>query len=72
MAAAGQSNRDIAQALFVTVKAVEWHLGHAYRKLGVRSRKELKTAVRAHVTVPCSLGVGSDRLDWHARLGSAS
>ena len=42
MAAAGQSNRDIAQALFVTVKAVEWHLGHAYRKLGVRSRKELR------------------------------
>lgn len=42
MAAAGQSNRDIAQALFVTVKAVEWHLGHTYRKLGVRSRKELK------------------------------
>ena len=42
MAAAGQTNRDIAQALFVTVKAVEWHLGHAYRKLGVRSRKELK------------------------------
>ena len=45
MAAAGQSNRDIAQALFVTVKAVEWHLGHAYRKLGVRSRKELKALV---------------------------
>ena len=42
MAAAGQSNRDIAQALFVTVKAVEWHLSHAYRKLGVQSRKDLK------------------------------
>jgi DNA-binding CsgD family transcriptional regulator len=40
-AAAGSSNREIAQALFVTVKTVEMHLGHAYRKLGVSSRGEL-------------------------------
>jgi DNA-binding CsgD family transcriptional regulator len=40
-AAAGASNRDIAQALFVTVKTVEMHLGHAYRKLGIASRAEL-------------------------------
>ncbi|MFP5298929.1 MAG: helix-turn-helix transcriptional regulator, partial [Actinomycetota bacterium] len=33
-AARGYSNREIAEALFVTVKAVEWHLGNAYRKLG--------------------------------------
>jgi DNA-binding CsgD family transcriptional regulator len=31
MAAAGQSNRDVAQALFVTTKAVEYHLANAYR-----------------------------------------
>jgi DNA-binding NarL/FixJ family response regulator len=47
MAAAGRSNRDIAQSLFVTVKAVEWHLSHAYRKLGVGSRKELDEALAA-------------------------
>jgi DNA-binding NarL/FixJ family response regulator len=47
MAAAGRSNRDIAQSLFVTVKAVEWHLSHAYRKLGVGSRKELDEALTA-------------------------
>lgn len=41
MAAAGQTNREIAQALFVTPKAVEWHLTNAYRKLGVRSRRDL-------------------------------
>ena len=40
-AAAGASNREIAQALFVTVKTVEMHLGHAYRKLGIASRSEL-------------------------------
>jgi DNA-binding NarL/FixJ family response regulator len=40
-AAAGQSNRDIAQELFITEKTVETHLGHAYDKLGVRSRTKL-------------------------------
>ena len=38
---AGASNRDIAQALFITVKTVEMHLGHTYRKLGISSRNEL-------------------------------
>ncbi|MGQ0574022.1 MAG: ATP-binding protein [Pseudonocardia sp.] len=33
MAADGMSNRAIAQALFVTIKTVEVHLGNAYRKL---------------------------------------
>jgi Bacterial regulatory proteins, luxR family len=30
-----------AQALFVTVKTVEMHLGNAYRKLGINSRRQL-------------------------------
>ena len=41
----GLSNRQIAEALFVTRKAVEWHLGNAYRKLEVRSRHELPAAL---------------------------
>ncbi len=41
LAANGSSNRDIAQALFVTPKTVEVHLSNAYRKLGIRSRREL-------------------------------
>jgi DNA-binding CsgD family transcriptional regulator len=41
LAAEGQTNRDIAQALFVTPKTVEVHLTNAYRKLGIRSRREL-------------------------------
>ncbi|MDA0182829.1 LuxR C-terminal-related transcriptional regulator, partial [Solirubrobacter phytolaccae] len=45
MAAEGMTNRDIAQALFVTQKTVEMHLGSVYRKLGVRSRRELPTAL---------------------------
>jgi DNA-binding CsgD family transcriptional regulator len=46
LAVEGRSNRQIAEALFVTRKAVEWHLGNAYRKLGVRSRGELADALR--------------------------
>jgi DNA-binding CsgD family transcriptional regulator len=38
----GLSNREIAETLVVTVKTVEWHLKHAYRKLGVTSRDGLR------------------------------
>jgi DNA-binding CsgD family transcriptional regulator len=47
MAAAGMTNREIAEALFVTIKAVRWHLGNVYRKLDVDSRDELAAALRA-------------------------
>jgi len=38
MAAEGLSNREIAEALFITTKTVETHLRHAYAKLGVGNR----------------------------------
>jgi DNA-binding CsgD family transcriptional regulator/tetratricopeptide (TPR) repeat protein len=41
----GLSNREIAQALFVTTKTVETHLGAAYRKLGVARRTDLAAAL---------------------------
>lgn len=47
MAAEGQSNLEIAQALFLTRRTVETHLTHAYQKLGIASREELNTALRA-------------------------
>jgi DNA-binding CsgD family transcriptional regulator len=47
LAANGASNPEIAQALFVTVKTVEMHLGNAYRKLDVRSRRELAPLLAA-------------------------
>lgn len=46
-AAQGQTNKDIAQALYVTPKTIEVHLSNAYRKLGIRSRRELVTALDA-------------------------
>jgi DNA-binding CsgD family transcriptional regulator len=45
LAAEGSSNRDIAQTLFVTPKTVEVHLSNVYRKLGIRSRRELAGAL---------------------------
>ena len=46
MATDGLSNPEIAQALFVTKKTVEAHLGNAYRKLGINSRAQLPAAMR--------------------------
>ena len=45
LAAGGNTNRAIAQALFVTEKTVEGHLAHAFDKLGVRSRTRLRDAL---------------------------
>jgi DNA-binding CsgD family transcriptional regulator len=54
LASEGHTNRDIAQELFVTPKTVERHLGHAYRKLGLRSRHELGSVLAGNSRV----GVG--------------
>jgi DNA-binding CsgD family transcriptional regulator len=47
MAAQGMSNKELAQALFVTVKAVEVHLSSVYRKLQISSRAQLAQALTA-------------------------
>ncbi len=47
LAADGQTNRDIAQILYVTPKTVEVHLSNAYRKLNIASRRELPQALTA-------------------------
>jgi DNA-binding CsgD family transcriptional regulator len=45
MAAAGPTNREIAQALFVTQRTVEIHLTSIYRKLAISSRSQLAAAL---------------------------
>jgi DNA-binding CsgD family transcriptional regulator len=45
MAAEGRTTPEIAQALFVTTKTVETHLGHTYQKLDIHSRNHLATAL---------------------------
>src|SRR5581483_10574902 len=41
LVADGKSNRDVAGAMFVSRKTVEYHLTHIYRKLDVHSRAAL-------------------------------
>jgi DNA-binding CsgD family transcriptional regulator len=39
--AEGRTYREVADALFISPKTVQWNLSKIYRKLGVRSRAEL-------------------------------
>jgi DNA-binding CsgD family transcriptional regulator len=41
LAVEGRINREIAQALFVTLRTVETHVTHAHSKLGVQGREAL-------------------------------
>jgi DNA-binding CsgD family transcriptional regulator len=45
MAAEGHTNREIAEALFITTKTVETHLRHVFEKLAIGSRRELPEAL---------------------------
>jgi DNA-binding NarL/FixJ family response regulator len=47
LAARGLTNRQIAQALFVTMRTVSAHLGHAYAKLDIGDRAQLAAVLSA-------------------------
>ena len=52
LAAAGHTNREIAQALFLSVHTVEDNLRRIYHKLGIRSRTELASKTRTRLSPP--------------------
>jgi DNA-binding CsgD family transcriptional regulator len=52
MAASGLTNQQVAEALFVTAKTVENHLGRVYQKLGVHSRDAIADALREFAAPP--------------------
>ena len=56
-ASEGLTNREIAQALFVTEKTVETHLGHVFRKLDLGSRSQLPEALANGQAAAASAGV---------------
>ncbi len=45
--ATGRTTRETAAALFLSPKTVEYHLRHAYEKLGIHSREELAHTLAA-------------------------
>ena len=54
LAAVGKTNREISQALFLTLRTVETHLTQTYRKLDISSRSGLASAMEGERS-----GVGS-------------
>ena len=45
LAVAGHANSEIAEMLFVNAKTVEAHLSRVYRKLCIRSRRQLPSSL---------------------------
>jgi DNA-binding CsgD family transcriptional regulator len=46
--ASGMTNREVAERLYVSVTTVNFHVRNILAKLGLRSRRELRTLVAAH------------------------
>jgi DNA-binding CsgD family transcriptional regulator len=54
LARSGMSNSEIGARLFLSPRTVEWHLHHAFTKLGINSRRSLPEALggdRADLTL---------------------
>jgi DNA-binding NarL/FixJ family response regulator len=50
LVADGKTNKEIAAALFLSAKTIEYHLANTYRKLDIHSRAELARLVAAVAT----------------------
>jgi DNA-binding CsgD family transcriptional regulator len=46
--AAGLTNAEVAERLFLSSRTVDWHLGSIYRKLGIHSRTEAARFAAEH------------------------
>lgn len=48
----GLSNRQIADRLYLSEHTIEWHLRHAYDKIGVRTRTQLLARLFQELYLP--------------------
>ncbi len=55
LVATGKSNREIAAELYLSIKAIEYHLGNIFAKVGVRSRHQVASRL-ADPDAPSALG----------------
>ncbi len=46
LVAMGRTNQETAGELFVSVKAIEFHLTNIFAKLGIRSRRQIRAALQ--------------------------
>jgi DNA-binding CsgD family transcriptional regulator len=70
LAAHGHSNREIAEQLYITRRTVETHLTHAYQKLDLTSRTELRALF--NVATDAEPTQGATRPGPHGRARSHS
>jgi DNA-binding CsgD family transcriptional regulator len=57
----GMKNSEVAAALFLSVKTVEYHLRHVFEKVGVRSRTELVPRMTTITSELSAAGAASSR-----------
>jgi DNA-binding NarL/FixJ family response regulator len=55
LVAQGKTNKEIAAAMYLSPKTIEYHLSNAYRKLDIHSRAELVSVVAGKATAVASL-----------------